>query len=538
MAKIGSYIHYNYLNYVKNEGRDINSVMAAQRANIKKRALALSANRKKQAIATEIEDTLNFFKNNGQSAQLTWKESDAEEIEKAIEELVLTKLNIDENIKVDFKTLEVSDKNSLNIQMDKQGKKELSEKGNFNRIESIETRLKMLEATIKKNSEALSGGKLAEITTAVHSLQEQWKKITEIFAISAELQGMEINGIQAVRPTFTNKNDSGYHYIRGADNFIKQLNEVWGQFNKEVKSYLKGEVAEYYAGIVTQVVQAGTANAAKELLNTFTDNLESLDKRIGKVGKERSAVALQMDRFAVTGIGKNYENIGHRMITKAGQSLFTDFSGGKIKLHSTQDKVDLVINLQDGGTINASLKNYNLASSRGISVHSGVSIFSLMQQDENFLNHYLNITASVKNDNDGHPLGHPHNRGVFNWGKINLANRVLKESMVLRAISGGILKFNPESKEFGPNAQAEILILNDESGFFKVYFVDDLIDKIMSDVQSYVKIDQFDENTTWDMSWVGGKAPSYPNAYSRINALLSQLHSFKLHISISPQLFS
>jgi len=65
MAKIGSYIHYNYLNYVKNEGRDINSVMAAQRANIKKRALALSANRKKQAIATEIEDTLNFFKNNG-----------------------------------------------------------------------------------------------------------------------------------------------------------------------------------------------------------------------------------------------------------------------------------------------------------------------------------------------------------------------------------------------------------------------------------------------------------------------------------------
>jgi len=29
---------------------------------------------------------------------------------------------------------------------------------------------------------------------------------------------------------------------------------------------------------------------------------------------------------------------------------------------------------------------------------------------------------------------------------------VLKESMVLRAISGGILKFNPESKEFGPNA--------------------------------------------------------------------------------------
>ena len=120
MAKIGSYVHYNYLNYVQNEGRDINSVMAAQRADIKKRALALSANRNKQAIATEIEDTLNFFKNNGQSAQLTWKESDAEEIEAAIEELVLKKLNIDENIKVDFQTLEVSDKDSLNIQMDKQ----------------------------------------------------------------------------------------------------------------------------------------------------------------------------------------------------------------------------------------------------------------------------------------------------------------------------------------------------------------------------------------------------------------------------------
>jgi len=42
-----------------------------------------------------------------------------------------------------------------------------------------------------------------------------------------------------------------------------------------------------------------------------------------------------MDRFAVSGIGKQYENIGHRMITEAGQSLFTDFSGGKIKLHST-----------------------------------------------------------------------------------------------------------------------------------------------------------------------------------------------------------
>lgn len=538
MAKIGSYVHYNYLNYVKNEGRDINSVMAAQRANIKKRALALSANRNKQAIAAEIEDTLNFFKNNGQSAQLTWKASDAEEVEAAIEKLVLTKLDIDENIKVDFKTLEVTDKDSLNIKMDKQGKKELSEKGNFNRIESIETRLKMLEATIKKSSEALSGQRLVEITTAVHSLQEQWKKIIEIFTISAELQGMEINGIQAVRPSFTNKNDSSYHYIRGADNFIKQLNEIWGQFNREIKSYLKGEVAEYYAGIVTQVVQAGTVKAAKELLSTFTKDLESLDKKIGKVGKGRSAVALQMDRFAVTGIGKQYENIGHRMITETGQSLFTDFSGGKIKLHSTQDKVDLVIDLQDGGTINASLKNYNLASSRGISVHSGVSILSLMQQDEVFLNHYLNITASVKNDNDGHPLGHPHNRGVFNYGMVHLVNRVLKESMVLRAISGGILKFNSETKKFGPNDQAEVLILNDESGFFKVYFVDDLIDKIMSDVQMYVKVDKLDEGTTWDMAWVGGKTPSYPNAYSRINALLSSLHAFKLHISLSPALFA
>jgi len=108
-------------------------------------------------------------------------------------------------------------------------------------------------------------------------------------------------------------------------------------------------------------------------------------------------------------------------------------------------------------------------------VHSGVSILSLMQEDGDFLNHYLNITASVRSDK-------PESNRVGDWSKVTLANRILKESMTLRAIAGGILKFNTNTNSFGPNAQAEILILNDNNGMFKVYFIDDLINKIMSDV--------------------------------------------------------
>ena len=527
MAKIGSYIHYNYINYLRNNS-DINSVFAAQRNAIKQRAMALSASRDKTAIKNEIENTLNFFRGNNQKAQLGWTESDAQEVETAIEQVILKKLSIDENVYVNFDTLDVYDKDAIDINLDKKGKGVLSQKGNFNSVKSIETRLKMLEASINNASVSLSSGRLQNITSIVRKLQTEWQTLMQNFTISAEAGGMSVNGIQAIRAF----SKTEYNYIKGADNFIVELNKAWTMFDKEIKSYLKGEVAEYYAGIVSQVVKTGSARAAQELLGEFMNNLESLNKNIGKVGQNRSAVALQLDRFAVTGMGKRYETIGHRMTAGSGEELFTDFSGGELKLHSTQDKVDLIIDLQDGGTINASLKNYNTLSGRNITVHSGVSILSLMQEDGDFLNHYLNITASVRSDK-------PESNRVGDWSKVTLANRILKESMTLRAIAGGILKFNANTNSFGPNAQAEILILNDNNGMFKVYFIDDLINKIMSDVQRYVKIDGIEDNTTWEMVWVGNpNQRSYSSAYSRINALLSSLHAFKLHISLSPTLFS
>jgi len=58
---------------------------------------------------------------------------------------------------------------------------------------------------------------------------------------------MSVNGIQAIRAF----SKTEYNYIKGADNFIVELNKAWTMFDKEIKSYLKGEVAEYYAGIVS-----------------------------------------------------------------------------------------------------------------------------------------------------------------------------------------------------------------------------------------------------------------------------------------------
>jgi len=56
--------------------------------------------------------------------------------------------------------------------------------------------------------------------------------------------------------------------------------------------------------------------------------------------------------------------------------------------------------MEDGESINTSMKNYNLSanSNPNITILTGRNILYYLQEYNLFMNHYLNITAVLKNE--------------------------------------------------------------------------------------------------------------------------------------------
>lgn len=304
--------------------------------------------------------------------------------------------------------------------------------------------------------------------------------------------------------------------------FSKELNNLWNSFKKQINSYASGEIGEHYAAIAIQAAKLKGQNITEDLKQEFINNISKMtEKELGLVGRQRSSVAMSVKNV----IGGNVGNRPDHVI----DGLFTDFIGGQMRLTSTQDKVDLNIQLEGLDTpIAASIKNYSRIGEMGVHVHSGVSILSLTQEYTDFMNHYLNVSVRARGSSQDYSGAN---------AILPKMNETLKLTMALKAIAGGILKLGRGG--FGPSQQAEVFILNDSSGYYSVYFVDDLLEQIMKNINKYVKIDGIELNTTWNQIWVASQnnKNDYGAAYSRILGVLNQLHRFKLSISLLPTLF-
>lgn len=531
--KIGDYVHYHYKNYEiygiatrnssnKRRGSGPVNAYAAQRKLLLSQAQNLIKANNKEEIRSEIESKLNYFRPGQKMPTGDWTEEDLKAIESAIQTAVINKLN--GQVLVDWNTMTALNSDYLADIERTEGynlRSKIGTKGQ-NDIQAVNDRLDILNRTLNETFSTVQTSTAVKLRKDLNELQQQWEAILK----TAKEIGEDANVRIFQR---YNKNPGGQTYTldkrkiitHNNPKFGEDLNTLWNKFKKRIDSYTSGEIGEYYAAIAIQAAKLKGQKVTQELLDDFINYVTSMsEKQLGLVGKERSKVAFS-DKNIIGG------NLGNRSDHKV-NGLFTDFIGGKMRLTSTQDKVDLNLELEGLDVpIAASIKNYSHIGKLGVSVHNGVSIWSLTQEYGNFMNHYLNITARA---HDG------QNYSAANRYLAKM-NEILKLTLTLKAIAGGILKIGKNG--FGPQQEAQIFILNDPSGYYHVYLIEDLIKIISKNVNKYVKMENIQPNTTWNQYWVyDNNGPNYKGAFGRIVNLLQELHEEKLHISLLPAVFA
>lgn len=527
-SPIGNYVHYHYENYLKygigtrgspNKNYSAASAYITQKKRIHKEARELNKNKDKESLRAEIENTLNFFRPGQKMPSGEWTEEDLNQIESAIQAAVINRINGE--VIVDWDTMTALNSDYLaqiELTEGQNLRKNLST-GGMNNINSINKRIEILNRTLNETFAFVQNKKANELRKELSEIEKQWeiiqKSIDPENDIRIQNRFRKYQGIESSKMLINEA-------LGGENGFAAQLNALWNSFKKRINAYASGEIGEYYAAIAVQAAKLKGQKITEDLKQEFINNINKMtEKELGLAGKQRSSVAMSVQNV----IGGNAGNRPDHVIN----GLFTDFIGGQMRLTSTQDKVDLNIQLEGLDTpIAASVKNYSRIGEMGVHVHSGVSILSLTQEYTDFMNHYLNVSVRA--------IGSSQDYSSAN-AILPKMNETLKLTMALKAIAGGILKLGKGG--FGPSQQAEVFILNDSSGYYSVYFVDDLLDQIMKNINKYVKIDGIESDTTWKQIWVASQnnKKDYGAAYSRILGVLNQLHRFKLSISLLPTLF-
>lgn len=181
----------------------------------------------------------------------------------------------------------------------------------------------------------------------------------------------------------------------------------------------------------------------------------------------------------------------------------------------TQDKLDVALSF-DGEMYNITAKNYANITQRDIHIVSGTSLLSMILDDDvDFINHYLNITATDEPEKTGYNL--------------TLAHQAMKLTILLKSLSG-----------IGTSATgsvADVLVVNDRaSKHIYIRSVGDLVGKIaqqLDKIDEYMKIHGLGKGGTLNIKndYVG-TIPSDNDAQIRITKLLAQLHNTKISVSL------
>lgn len=173
--------------------------------------------------------------------------------------------------------------------------------------------------------------------------------------------------------------------------------------------------------------------------------------------------------------------------------------------------------LQDGQVAKISAKNIALDSGFNVHILSGASFLTLIQdEDADFINHYLNITAL-------------HNDIEPSSGLITSAHNVMKEIILLKAISGGTLG----------RTSADTFIVNNNraSGIdsVQIYDINELLKKAYENIEEYTEITLGGGDLSNYRFRNDFEASSYE---ARITKLIAQVHNNKVMAALKPSLLS
>lgn len=283
-------------------------------------------------------------------------------------------------------------------------------------------------------------------------------------------------------------------------NLIKELNEFAYSSALGAAAMQKGYLFEYLIGTIPAVL----GKKADEI--SYEEIQAAIEKSsIGKTGV--SKVTIDTSKFFKgvkwAEILNNYTPIGENRVIYESQ-------------HASQDKVDISFSLNEQDIYQISAKNINPYSGKDIHLVSGASLLAMIQdQNENFINHFLNIMVS-------HPKDQPQSIALRN----GTATRLMDTTLTLLAFSG-----------YKGATKADVFIINDNtSGTVHIYSIRELMNKILmdgQDVTSAVTI-KAGEGNPYDLTQKRAKS-GYPE---RITNILAQVHAKKISVSIKPSFFT
>lgn len=297
-------------------------------------------------------------------------------------------------------------------------------------------------------------------------------------------------------------------------NILILINELIKNF-KMGSSTLHGLYAEYIVEFTNMLAQNKATKTFTEIVNDFSASLNEMGKKTK--GQSTSRKALLASNFS-----HDFVDLNIVVDNNPKWRVQDEANGNYIYAAGTQDKVDVDIAFQDF-IIPASVKNYNFNNPiSDMHFLEGRSILTLLQDNSTLLNHYLNIAA-------------PHGDSNFDNKLIAKSNEVMKLSILLKALEGGVYALS--GKGVKQTEKAEIIVINDNTqGKFRVFSLSWILDKVENKVNELVKTGEFDTLRLYN-NWAGGKKHEYKSAKVRISKMLAQLHGLKVSVSIPKEIF-
>jgi hypothetical protein len=270
----------------------------------------------------------------------------------------------------------------------------------------------------------------------------------------------------------------------------------------------------------------GEARSAVVLYHLFGNAAQSLSKTI--VGKEKNTLQISLAPEL-----EKYINFSGYTKEIKGDMLKLTFKG------KTSNKTDVAIEVQDNMSQNlfASIKNHRLSAGRPINVVQSTSLLVLLRYGgTDFANHVINILGATK-------------PGVLrSAGYPSLQNEAL-EALKMTALVEAIRGYQ------GKGSLANVVIINDNSRngrgihVFTLYELFQLVyfpqspgfSLFTGNAQHKWEDNEFftDDQllAAFQQQWIGKKSRlSQANAWERIGALISNIHSKKITIGLRPNL--
>lgn len=296
--------------------------------------------------------------------------------------------------------------------------------------------------------------------------------------------------------------------------FVNELNEVISSFLSG-STTLHGEYAEAVIVATNYLANAKALQVTGDILGGLPNALKQ-----GVKGRNASATGLLSVNFDSDFVDLKQVVAG----TVYDNKNSMDSEGNVFSTKITQDKVDVEI-IVNGMKVPASVKNYNMGNPKtDIHLLSGRSVLALVQEYDNFVNHYLNVVAE-------------HDDKEPSKNLLDSASEAMKLTVFLKALAGGIAS-RTKSGEIGFSQQADLFIINDNSvGRFRVYLIDEILDAVQRRVD-LLKTGALDSMNKLSNDYVGSLDNlNMGDAKVRISNLLAQLHQMELQVSIGKEVF-